>query len=112
MKKLTKTQEYAILYLLSQKKEVPEIISELKISEDNILKFIEKHTQVNASKKLKVKSAKVTSKDLMINTTTVKGTKSVSIMTKEASQINDDFKKQLGPTQSRITKNAIYRPNG
>lgn len=111
MKKLNKTQQYAILYLLSQNKSIPEIISELKIPENLITKFMEKNTQTNPKKDLKVKSSKVRSKDLMINTTSVKGNKSVSIMTREASQINDEFKKQIGPVESRITKNAIYRPN-
>jgi hypothetical protein len=112
MKKLSKAQEYAVLYLLAQNKTNADIIAELKISEDMLTKFIEKNTKTSPSKDLKVKSSRVKSKDLMINTTSVKGNKSVSIMTKEASQVNDDFKKQLGPTQSRITKNAIYRPNG
>lgn len=112
MKKLNKTQEYAILYMLSQNKTTPEIIAELKITEDSLTKFVEKNTKANASKDLKVKSSRVKSKDLMINTTSVKGNKSVSIMTKEASQVNDDFKKQIPQIESRITKNAIHRPNG
>jgi hypothetical protein len=48
----------------------------------------------------------------MIRETSVKKNNSVAIMTKEASEINDAFKKTLDQhMQSRTAKNAIYRPN-
>jgi hypothetical protein len=47
----------------------------------------------------------------MITETAAKGTKSVAIMTKAASEINDEFKKKMDSTQSRTAKNAIFKPN-
>lgn len=112
MKKLNKTQEYAILYLMSQNQTKEEIVASLKIPVESVTKFMEKHTSTKQSKELKTTSSRVKSKDLMINKTSVKNINSVSIMTKEASQVNDEFKKNLGRQESRITKNAIHRPNG
>jgi len=116
MKKLNKSQEYAILYLMSQGKTEQDIVNELKVSQESVKAFVEKNNKAQKKKDSKLKTttspARLTSKDLMINTTSVKGNKSVSIMTKEASQINDHFRKNLGPVESRITKNAIHRPNG
>lgn len=116
MKKLNKSQEYAVLYLMTQGKTEQDIVHELKISQESLKAFVEKNNKAQKKSESKIKTttspAKLTSKDLMINTTSVKGTKSVSIMTKEASQVNDDFRKNIGPVESRITKNAIHRPNG
>jgi hypothetical protein len=47
----------------------------------------------------------------MITQTEAKKIKSVAIMTKAASEVNDEFKKGLGPTVSRTGKDAIFRPN-
>lgn len=112
MKKLTKIQQYAILHLLSNN-ETPEQISfDLKIEYELVKKFVEKNQTISTDKPINTKTSKITSKDLMISQTSVKGTKSVSIMTKEASQVNDEFKKNTpSTTVSRTARNAIHKPN-
>lgn len=112
MKRLTKTQQYAILYMLDNGKTKEDIVHELKISLESLVRFIEKNQKVTTQENtIKTTSSKITSKDLMISQTSVKGNKSVSIMTKEASQVNDEFKKNLGSTVSRTARNAIHNPN-
>lgn len=67
---------------------------------------------VEHNKTIKTTSSKITSKDMMIRETAGKGTKSVAIMTKAASEVNDSFKKKLNnDIVSRTSRNAIYRPN-
>ena len=112
MKKLSKIEQYAILHMLEKNKTEQEISHDLKLDFESVKRFIEKNQSIDTSKDINVKSSKVTSKDLMISQTSVKGNKSVSIMTKEASQVNDEFKKNLPPTVSRTAKNSIHRPNG
>jgi len=112
MKKLNKTEQYAILHMLANNQNVEQICNELKIEYSVVQKFVEKNNKVASDKKLKVKSSKITSKDLMISKTSVKGNRSVSIMTKEASQVNDEFKKNTRPSVSRTAKNSIHKPNG
>jgi hypothetical protein len=55
-------------------------------------------------------SSRIKAKDLMINKTAEKGTKNVAIMTKEASELADDFKKKLPAQSSRHSAN-IHRIN-
>lgn len=107
------TTKYAILYLNSTGTAPAKIAKELGVSA-KVVKEILKNNQIpkeEPTSKIKTTSAPVNSKNLMIRETAVKGTKSVAIMTKAASEVNDDFKKQI-PKQptSRTTKNAIYHP--
>lgn len=112
MKRLTKTQQYAILYMLSQDKDKTEIIKTLKISEESLSRFIEKNTTQTQTNKIKTKSNTTRAKDLMINKTSAKNTSGVSIMTKEASGVADDYRKNLNSNNIKKTDSAIYRPNG
>lgn len=110
-KETNKSDVYAIYYLLDNGKDSKFISKELniaiKIVEDTIAQRKE-----SQNTKIPTTSSKVTNKDMMIRQTSVKGTNSVAIMTKEASQVNDSFKKTLtNQIVSRTSKNAIYRPN-
>jgi hypothetical protein len=104
------TTNYAIYYLYDTGLNEKEISKKLDITL-KIVKESIKNRPVEKNKKIKTTSNKVNSKDLMITQTAGKGTKSVSIMTKEASQVNDEFKKRISPTISRTAKNSIFRPN-
>lgn len=104
------TTEYAVYYLTDTGLEVKQISKKLGISV-KIIKEILQNRKQEKNPNIKTTSAKVTSQDLMIRETSVKGTKNVAIMTKAASEVNDEFKKTLNNTISRTAKNSIYRPN-
>lgn len=99
--KKNKNQEYAILWLHEQKKKSGEIAEELDIGVDKV------ESVLRANKEPK-KASK--SKDLMINKTASKGSKSVSIMTGEASALNDELKKKNVTTKTD-TQSFIFRPH-
>lgn len=97
--RLNKTQKYAINWLVSQETEVKDIVKELKLQISSVQNYIEKHLQEqNASiQERENNTTKITSKDLMIRHTSVKNNKTVAIMTKESSEMNDaNRKKQSG----------------
>ena len=118
MAKVTKIQNYAILWLNHQGVETIKIADELKLTEKQVLSVLEKGIDPKVSEESTIKTvkssvAKSKSKDLMITQTSAKGTKNVAIMTQEASQLNDDLKKNNTSTSfSRVKDNIIYRPNG
>lgn len=103
MKALNKSQIYAILYLRDVNKLQTENISqELGISEERLQNFLD--TDYNQYTKVK----KPTSKDLMITETSSKKNNSVAIMTREASEMNDETKKNR-PASKRDQNPNIYR---
>jgi predicted transcriptional regulator len=111
MTKLDTTIKYSILYLQSLGKSVKDIAKELNISQADVKSTIEQNTNKSESK-IKTTSAPVNSKDLMITETSAKGTKSVAIMTKAASEVNDAFRSNMDQRDlSRTARDAIYRPN-
>lgn len=111
MPKLNKTETYAIKWLAHTGLDVSEISKELKVSEQQILRILEKEQPLNNNNKIKDGSspAKSNKSNLMINQTAVKKTKSVSVMTEAASQQNDAVNKNLKP-YNKNEKN-IFRPN-
>lgn len=115
MAKISKAQNYAILWLNNQGIETVKIADELNLTEKQVLSVLEKGIDNKISKDTKIKTVKSVvsskSKDMMITKTSAKGTKNVAIMTQEASQLNDELKKQ-NSTSSRSRDNIIYRPNG
>lgn len=113
MKKTDNTLKYAALYLQSQGKSNAEIGKELAITTQQVKALIKTEpTKKNTNKdSIKTVTSPVNSKNLMITQTEAKKIKSVAIMTKAASEVNDEFKKTLGPTVSRTGKNSIFRPN-
>jgi hypothetical protein len=108
--------QFAVFYLKDQGKKEKTISSTLGISVEevnNILKNrkVKKNTTNNIQTTSSSSNKNVNSKDLMITETSVKGTKSVAIMTKAASELNDEYKKALDKhVVSRTSKNAIHRP--
>lgn len=113
MAKLSKTNTYAIQWLNSQGKNVEEIATELSLTEKQVSSVVEKTTKSGAElsniKTAKSPSASGRSMNLMIRETAGKKTNSVSIMTGEASMINDQFKNQ-STNQQRKTDKYIFRP--
>lgn len=115
MARISKSNTYAILWLNSQGETVTNISKELNLNESQISDILKKHNNQTNEKKEGVQttsepvSNKYKSKDLMI-TDTVSKTRKVAIMTKEASEINDTFKKNnVPPVSSKMEKN-IFRP--
>ena len=103
--RLNKSQKYAINWLVSQEKEIQEIVKELKLQIKSVENYISK--SVIAQKEILEKPAKITSKELMIRHTSNKNNNTVSIMTKEASEHNDESKKKSRSTE-KLNKN-IFR---
>lgn len=105
--KKRKELEYAVRYLSdTMKVSNKEIALELGVAEavvDGIL-----NQQPTEPKPKKISK----SQNLMIRHTSSKKTNNVSIMTEGASQLNDELKKNFGNTQSRTSKDSIFRPNG
>jgi len=106
--RLNRSQQYAIQWMVNEGQEVTQIVKELKIPADDVNKFIEKNCKPNSNNAVKTTSSRVTSKDLMINQSSQKSTKNVSVMTKEASQVADEFKKKTPPQKHRH-EDAIHR---
>jgi hypothetical protein len=102
---------YAIYYLADSGKQPKDISKELDIGVKLVKDTLDSRPKDNNTN-IPTTSSKTTNKNLMIRETSVKKNNSVAIMTKEASEINDAFKKTLDQhMQSRTAKNAIYRPN-
>jgi len=110
MARLNKTQIYAIQWLNSQNKSPDQIADELTLSVEQVTKTIEKHsTSKTDDDAIKTGKSPVSrSHNLMITETANKGTKNVAIMTKEASQLNDELKNKAA--NHPLTEKAIFRP--
>ena len=115
MAKLTKTEIYAIRWLAFEGFESNKIAEELKLPENDVIKTIEKHSrtkQDNTDEKVRTtkSSAAGRSQNLMIRETSGKKLNSVSIMTGEASMMNDELMKNAKAHNPNTEKN-IFRPN-
>jgi DNA-binding transcriptional MerR regulator len=99
--------KYAILYLVSQQIEEKDIAKELGLKLKDIKKYMPKPSQ-ESSNNIRTTSSKTNSKDLMIMETSGKRTKNVSIMTKSASEINDEFKKTIPQSSSKVMQDSIF----
>jgi predicted transcriptional regulator len=108
MTKITKSVSYAINWLVTQGKKAEEIATELKLTEEQVTAYLKKNT-----KALPIKSSPVNSKsrDLMIRHTRDKKNNSVAIMTKEASEVNDELKRKLITEGSKRNQDCIFKPN-
>jgi hypothetical protein len=103
MAKLSKMQQYAVLYLNEFKKmDSISISKELKLSVASIDKLI------NGKTTTQTKTDKT--KDLRIRQTSVKKNNSVSIMTQAASQVGDEFLQSMDH-KTKNTDSYIFRPN-
>lgn len=110
MARINKIQKYAVLWLNSQGMDIDAIVAETKLGKTQITNTLLEQENKVSQKGLQTKTSPVNgsrSKNLMITETSNK-TRNVSIMTKEASQLNDDLKKNIN-SSSKIQK-GIYRP--
>lgn len=106
-----KTKQYAIYHLIDSDVAPKDVAKELGLTVKEVKDIVKKREdETKKTNKIKTTTSKVNSKNLMIRETAGKGTKSVAIMTKAASEINDQFKKSLDQITSRTAKNAIHRP--
>jgi transcriptional antiterminator len=115
MARTSKLHQYSTYWLNSQGLSVSSIATELDLTDKQVSKILEKNNSVNETNNIKtnsspVNSSKTSSKDLMIRHTSAKKNNSVAIMTKEASEVNDEAKKN-NKTHPNLQKN-IFRPNG
>lgn len=109
--KITKQLGYAINWLVSQNHTIDHICSELNLTQKQVTTYVEKHNLANTKPlAIKSESTQLKSKELMIRHTSNKKTNNVAIMTKEASEINDEFKKQINTKPNR-NANCIFKPN-
>jgi len=99
MAKISKNNVYAIKYLFAQGLNAEQMSAELNLSVENIQSVIE-------SENLKITTP--SAKDLMINKTAVKKTNSVSIMTQEASMMNDHNRSKID--SKKEAPNHIFNP--
>jgi hypothetical protein len=117
MARISKIQTYAVNWLSQEGKTPDEISEELKISTDQVKKILEKNNNVNkngSSIKTTQEPVVSKSKNMMINTTMGKQSKTVSIMTREASEYNDSKKNTAPPAtieQNRWMKDGIFIPS-
>lgn len=112
MARINKIQKYAALWLNSQGWDLPRIANELSLTNSQVKNVIESPTTTPqaAIKTVSAPMGQSPSKNLMINESAGK-TRKVSIMTKEASAMNDDLKKSSSP-ESRKNQKGIFRPFG
>lgn len=114
MSRINKVQTYAALWLDFQGWSTSKIANELDLTEKQIHSIIKKSKNQNQEKDSAIRTvsspvAQSPSKNLMIRETANKK-KTVTIMTKESSMINDENKKQNQPPLIR-NNTGIYRPN-
>lgn len=105
MPKLNKIQKYAIQWLHSTGLDSDAIAKELNITTEQVISLIPK-AEITSSPAI---AAIPSAKDLMITHTSGKKINSVAIMTKEASQIGDESKKNV-PQINVEDKKGIFRP--
>jgi hypothetical protein len=107
MKKLSKTQEYAITYLHKTiGMTVRTISKELKINNEQVEEFVGKIP--GADIPTSTSSADNTDPELM--KTKSHKEKGVSVMTKDIAKKGDEIQKQTDTRSSRTAKTAIFRP--
>jgi hypothetical protein len=110
MARTNKIQKYAALWLSSQGWDLTKIANELSLTNSQVKNVVE-NPEVAAAAAIKTVSSSMgnsPSKNLMINESP--GKRSVSIMTKEASELNDALKsKTVIPVSSKIQQ-GIFRP--
>ena len=111
MPRINRTQKYAALWLNSQGWDTSKISSELEITDSQVKRIIK---ETKDEDKIKTASSIVSknpnSKNLMI-TESQSGKHKVSVMTKAASEVNDDNTKKY-KKNTKISEDNIFRPLG
>jgi len=105
MAKLTKVNTYAILWLHQSGHTTDQIVEELDVTEKQVSSVLADHAKVAAT------TSKTNPKNLMITHTSGKKLNNVAIMTKDASSIGDETRKQASVSQGRNQEKNIFRPN-
>jgi hypothetical protein len=105
MARLKKSQEYAILWLYQENKSPKEISEELSLTEKQVVSCIKRNAPETTTSQKTESNNKKSSKDFMITHTSSKQDNTVAIMTKEASEMNDEFTKKNRPTYNNNTPN-------
>jgi hypothetical protein len=111
MARINKMQKYAALWLNSQGWDLTKIANELSLTNSQVKNVVE-NPEVTAAAAIKTVSSPMgqsPSKNLMINESP--GKRSVSIMTKEASALNDELKKKSSSPVSSKIQQGIFRPS-
>lgn len=109
MAKLSNAHTYAIQWLNSQGQSIDDIAKELGITTKQVSSILEKQANTGKEAEVPVATSKVGKyPNLMINQTSGKRTKSVAIMTKEASEVHDAARSKL---TSKKQMKGIFRPN-
>lgn len=106
MSKLNKTQIYAIRWLANQGTTQESIASELDLNIEQVTKTLEKYGASNKTSAIEEKQSPAKTSN-MITETSVKKTKNVAIMTKEASEQHDAMRHKTRPINN---ENSIFRP--
>lgn len=104
---LNKSDKYAIELLYSKNKTIEEIAKELKLTDKQVKRVIDKLPK-EEPKTISQETKTDKTKNLMIRQTSAKKSNTVSIMTEGASQLGDDFIKGL-PTSTPNNSSYIYR---
>lgn len=110
MNKLTKKDKYAIEFLHTKGSSEADIAKELNLEVSQVKRFINKHIVSTQTKEETTEESKKVdkTKNLMIRHTSDKKNNTVSIMTQGASQVGDEFYKNLN-SSAKNTDNYIYR---
>jgi transposase len=110
MAKLSKSNTYAVHWLNSQGQSIEQIAKELGITTKQVSSVIEKQASAGSDTNIPVATSKVGKyPNLMINQTSAKKSKSVAIMTKEASEVHDAARSKLVPKNKEMK--GVFRPN-
>jgi ribose 5-phosphate isomerase len=105
MAKLNKVNTYAILWLNQSGHTAEQIVEELGVTEKQVSSVLADNVQPSST------TSKTNAKNLMITHTSGKKLNNVAIMTKDASSIGDETRKQATTSPGRNQEKNIFRPN-
>ena len=108
--KMTKNMGYAVLWLSSQGKSVEDISVELGLTKRVVSNVLDKQQPAATPEVSVSKSALPNSAELMIRHTSDKKNNTVTIMTKAASECNDNNKNKLPLRSTLKAKDCIFKP--
>jgi len=112
MSRVSKIHNYAILWLNNQGVEIINIADELKLTEKQVKSVLENGVDDKVSKNTPVKTVKSSANSKSKNMMITNKDKGIAIMTKEASQLNDEVKKPRQLPTRYSNDSVIYRPKG
>lgn len=108
---MTKNMGYAVLWLSSQGKSVEDISVELGLTKKVVSNVLDKQEPAATTPEVSVsKSGLPNSAELMIRHTSDKKNNTVTIMTKAASECNDNNKNKLPLRSTLKAKDCIFKP--